>query len=199
MVASKWPDSTLVVLQNGVHVNAIEDDNDCASVIYHRFVRLLRAGNTSCGSRTPEVRTLTSFPLRLGQVAPAVSRPGDRSTLRERRLAAAAAHTVADVVERWWVNDSGADVGLRGGRWSYSGGNVTTFTLRKVEFVPGIAVSGTVTWGYYSGAVPPGGGAHAVRPHRALRMAWSLQVRADQAHIDGTTRGRPLHLRMLAP
>ena len=50
--------------------------------------------------------------------------------------------TVADALQRWWVNYDGTGVGLRGGRWSYAGGNLTTFTFRRAAFVPGVAVSG---------------------------------------------------------
>ena len=54
-------------------------------------------------------------------VAPARAGRRDASTLLDRRIAAAAAETVADALQRWWVNYDGTGVGLRGGRWSYSG------------------------------------------------------------------------------
>ena len=92
VVASRFPRSTLVVMQNSGHVTALEDQNDCAAPIYEHFVRTLSAGDTSCAERTPEVRVVPSFPLGLSGVAPALPSAGDGSTAarpagggRERR------------------------------------------------------------------------------------------------------------------
>ncbi|HEY3764576.1 MAG TPA: alpha/beta fold hydrolase [Gaiellales bacterium] len=199
VVASRFPRSTLVVMQNSGHVTALEDQNDCASVIYEHFVRALAAGDTSCASRTPEVRVVPAFPLHLWGVAPARAAPGDGSTLRDRRIAAASAAAVADVLQRWWANVAGSGVGLRGGTWSYSGGNVTTFVLHGVAFVPGVPVTGTVQWNYTTGRVRAAVVARVGNTVERLHMAWSLQVRAARARIDGSASGRPLRLRMLAP
>jgi pimeloyl-ACP methyl ester carboxylesterase len=199
VVASRFPDSTLVVMQNSGHVTALEDQNDCASTIYEHFVRDLTAGDTGCASRTPEVRVVPSFPLTLAGVAPALPSPGDGSTLTDRRAAAAAAAAVADVLQRWWANVSGAGVGLRGGTWSYSGGNVTTFVLHGVAFVPGVPVTGSVVWNYTTGKVRAAVTVRTAGQVERLRMAWSLQVRAARARIDGTAAGRTLRLHMLAP
>jgi pimeloyl-ACP methyl ester carboxylesterase len=200
VVAARFPRSTLVVMQNSGHVTALEDQNDCAAPIYEHFVQTLAAGDTSCASRTPEVRVVHSFPLSLAGVAPALPSAGDGSTLRDRRVAAASAAAVADALQRWWANVSGSGVGLRGGRWSYTGGDLTVFTLRNVAFVPGVRVTGTVRWRYSTGRVravvvarAPGGGVER------LRMAWSLQVRAARARIVGAAGGRTLRLHMLAP
>jgi pimeloyl-ACP methyl ester carboxylesterase len=200
VVASRFPNSTLVVMQNSGHVTALEDQNDCAAPIYEHFVRTLSPGDTSCASRTPEVRVVPSFPLSLSAVAPARPSPGDGSTLRDRRVAAASAAAVADVLQRWWANLTGSDVGLRGGHWSYSGGAVTVFTLRNVAFVPGVRVTGTVRWVYATGRVRALVVTHtAGGPPERLRMAWSLQVRAARARLDGSAAGRRLRLHMLAP
>lgn len=199
VVAARFPDSTLVVMQNSGHVTALEDQNDCASRIYARFVRDLSPGDTSCAGRTPEVRVVPSFPVTLAGVAPAAASAGDGSTITDHRIAAAAAAAVADVLQRWWANLSGSGVGLRGGTWSYSGGNVTTFVLHGVQFVPGVPVTGTVRWNYSTGRVRATVAARAAGVAERLRMAWSLQVRAAVARIDGTAGGRELRLHMLAP
>jgi hypothetical protein len=114
-------------------------------------------------------------------------------------VAAAAAETVADALQRWWVNYDGAGVGLRGGRWSYSGGDLTTFVLRRDAFVPGVAVSGTVRWVYSTGRVRGELTVRAGGTVEHLHMRWSLQARAARADIDGRAGGRPLHAYMLAP
>jgi hypothetical protein len=62
------------------------------------------------------VRVLEAFPRWLTQTKAAEPAPGDGSTVRDRRLAAAAALTVSDVINRWFVNYDGTSVGLRGGR-----------------------------------------------------------------------------------
>lgn len=200
VVAARFPRSTLVVMQNSGHVTALGDQNDCAAPIYEHFVRTLEAGDTSCAERTPEVRVVPSFPLRLSGVAPALPSAGDGSTLGDRRVAAASAAAVADALQRWWANLSGSGVGLRGGTWSYSGGDLTVFTLRDVAFVPGVRVTGTVRWRYSTGRVRASVVARtAGGVAERLRMAWSLQVRAATARLTGTAGGRTLRLHMLAP
>jgi hypothetical protein len=61
--------------------------------------------------------------------------------------------TVADVIDRWWNNYSGHGVGLRGGTWRYTGGDVVRFRLRDVRLVDDLAVSGRVVWDRYAGTV----------------------------------------------
>jgi pimeloyl-ACP methyl ester carboxylesterase len=199
VVARRFPRSTLVDVENAGHVTALLDQNDCASVIYLHFVSTLGPGDTSCAHRTPEVRVVPAFARSATAVAPARAGRRDTSTLLDRRVAAAAAETVADALQRWWVNYDGTGVGLRGGRWSYSGGNLTTFVLRRDVFVPGVAVSGTVHWTYTTGRVRAVLSVHAGGTVERLRMRWSEQVRAARADIDGHADGRPLHAHMLAP
>ena len=99
------------------------------------------------------MRVVPAFARSAADVAPARAGRRDRATLLDRRIAAAAAETVADALQRWWVNYDGTGVGLRGGRWSYAGGNLTTFTFHRAAFVPGVAVSGTAHWTYTTGRV----------------------------------------------
>jgi len=199
VVARRFPRSTLVDVENAGHVTALLDQNDCAAVIYLHFVSTLGPGDTSCAHRTPEVRVVPAFARSATAVAPARAGRRDGSTLLDRRVAAAAAGTVADALQRWWVNYDGTGVGLRGGRWAYSGGNLTTFVLRRDVFVPGVAVSGTVHWTYTTGRVRAVLVVHAGGTVERLRMRWSQQVRAAVADIDGHADGRPLHAHMLAP
>ncbi len=201
VVAARFPNSHLVVVQNDVHVTALEDDFNCPKNIYAHFVQTLEPGDTSCARRTPEVRVVDAFPLHVSGVPAASPSAGDRSTVLERRVAAAAAESVADALQRWWVNYSGFEHGLRGGTWTYSGGSdVSTFRLRKAAFVPGVGVSGRVRWSYYRGWVrgtvsvsAPGG------VHEHLRLRWSQQVRRAEARLTGTADGHALRATMLAP
>jgi pimeloyl-ACP methyl ester carboxylesterase len=195
--AAKFPRSTFVEVQNSVHVTALYDLDDCASRIYLRFVKTLRAGDRSCARRIPELRVVSSFPLRVGDVAPAWRRAGDSSSTADRRLAAATARTVSDVVSRWWVNYDGTGTGLRGGDWTYEGDDPVVFDLDEVELVPGVRVSGTASWVY-------GGGTTAEvtvtgpRSAGSLSMRWA-NARAARTLLTGEVDGRRVRATMLAP
>ena len=47
---------------------------------------------------------------------------------------------VADAIQRWQINYSGASRGLRGGRWSYEGDDVVTFTFDRARFADDVPV-----------------------------------------------------------
>jgi pimeloyl-ACP methyl ester carboxylesterase len=197
IVAGQFPQSTLVDVHNQVHVTVLEDEFGCAAKIYERFVRSLKPGDTSCAAHTPPLRVVGRFPLHLRNVTAAHSTTGDRSTLRDRRMAAAGAETVADTLAHWWTDYGGP--GLRGGSWSYTGVNTTRFMFKKTQFVPGVAVTGNVTWRYYSGLVSGAVTVVAGATTEHVHLRWSLNQAGSQATITGTSAGRPVHLRMLAP
>ena len=115
------PGSTFVGVANSVHVTALADWDLCASRIYARFVRTLTPGDTSCADEVGEWNLIPAFSSSVENVTPAARAAGDDSTRDDRRLAAAAALTSADVIARWMVNYDGTGVGLHGGHWSYSG------------------------------------------------------------------------------
>lgn len=196
-VARRFPRSTFVEVRNSVHVTALLDADACASRIYWHFVRTTRAGDTSCARQVPEQRVVPTFAL--GELSPAQRRPGDGSTAADRRLAAAAATTVADVVSRWWVNYTGVGTGLRGGRWTYDGDGPVTFELRRVALYRGVRVSGTVRW-FRKG--PVRAVVHVTGPDGTagrLTLRWSLAEPLATAVLEGRIGGRPLRARMLAP
>ena len=142
-VANRFPGSTFVEMANSFHVTAIYDHDHCASRIYVRFVRTLDPGDTSCAQRVGRGPRRPQLPeVARGREAGPLA-PGDESRRIQRRLAAAAASTVADVQSRWYVNYDGTSVGLRGGRWSYGGSDTVRFRLRNVQFVPGVHGVGT--------------------------------------------------------
>ena len=88
VVASRFPSSTYVETRNTIHVSALGDRDGCAAPIVRRFIRTLSAGDTSCAGRIAEVRTVDRFPRRSAGATPADPRPGDRSTVADRRVAA---------------------------------------------------------------------------------------------------------------
>lgn len=200
LVARRFPGSTFVEVRNSLHVTALYDKDDCASRIYVRFVATRRPGDTTCARRVPEPHLVRRFADRLRVVTPARPAAGDASTPSDRRLAAATAATVADVVARWWVNYDGTSVGLHGGTWSYEGDDPVDFTLHRVEFVPGVQVSGTARWDFRHGAVT------AVVTSRSsdgtdgeLRIRWSTKAQHAVAGMRGSVDGRRLAATMPAP
>jgi hypothetical protein len=200
-VANRFPGSTFVEMANSFHVTAIYDHDHCASRIYVRFVRTLDPGDTSCSQRVAEVHVVRNFARSLAGVKPARSLPGDESRRIQRRLAAAAAATVADVQSRWYVNYDGTSIGLRGGRWSYTGSDTVRFRLRDVQFVPGVEVSGTATWRESTdGSVRAEVTVRGPRKLAAsLLLRWSLRRQLARATLTGTVGGRSLRATMLAP
>jgi pimeloyl-ACP methyl ester carboxylesterase len=198
-VARRFSDATFVEVANSVHVTALADWDLCASRIYTRFVRNLAPGDTSCAGEVGEWSLVPAFSSSVDQVAPAHRAPGDSSTRDDRRLAAAAALTAADVIARWMVNYDGTSVGLRGRRWWYSGYPNVRFRLTNVRFVPGVAVTGTVRWAYF------GGDSSARLDVRGpdgvtgeLRIVWEKRPQAV-ATLEGAIGGRPLQATMPAP
>jgi len=199
-VARRFPRATFVELRNSFHVTVLRDHDGCASRLYLRFVRSLDPGDTSCSQHVAEPHVVSTFPGSLAATRAARPATGDRSQVRDRRLAAAAAATVADVMARWWVNYDGTSLGLRGGRWSYEGNSPIMFTLDEVKLVPGVPVSGTVRWWPDRGTVTA-----RVRVYEAsgtggtLGMRWSLHAERARASLAGQVGGRTLRATMLAP
>jgi pimeloyl-ACP methyl ester carboxylesterase len=199
-VARRFPQSTLVEVLNSLHVTALYDKDDCASRIYVRFVATLDPGNTSCAQRIAEQHLVPAFPLRLADVAAAEPASGDASRAGDRRLAAAAAATAADVLARWWVNYDGTSVGLRGGTWSYEGDDPVVFDLAQVELVPNVKVSGMVRWSVAAGTLTARVTARAPDGTSAdLRISWSTREQRAVATIRGDVAGRRLVATMPAP
>jgi pimeloyl-ACP methyl ester carboxylesterase len=196
LVASRFPNSTFVEVHNQIHVSALGDRDGCAAPIVRRFVRTLDAGDTSCAAHMAEVRVVERFPRRVSGAEPADSRPGDRSTVAGRRVAAVAAATLADAMQRWQLNYGGTDRGLRGGRWSWSGDKLTRLRFRGARFVRDVPVFGRATWRLGTGAVR----ASLTIPGRGrLRARWNVRDELAVATLTGRIDGRRLRATLLAP
>ena len=198
VVADRFPRSTFVELQNSIHVTALSDRDECAAPLVRRFIERLDAGDTGCATRIKEVRTVDRFPVVAADAAPAIPRAGDDSRPIDRRAAAVATAMVADAIQRWQINFSGASRALRGGRWSYDGDDVVTFTLDRARFADDVPVSGTATWNLTSGAVRADLTITGPAPGD-LTARWNTQRRLAEATLDGTLGGRALRATMLAP
>ena len=200
VVAARFPRSTFVELRNSIHVTALGDLDDCAEPITRRFIETLDAGDTSCAERVKEVRTVDRFPVTAADAEPATARAGDESRPVDRRVAAVTAATVADAIQRWFINYSGANRGLRGGRWSYEGDETVAFTFTRTQFAGDVEVTGTATWDLASGAVDAD--VQVAGPSQAsgrVTARWNTSRRLAEATLVGTLNGRALRAEMLAP
>ena len=65
LVARHWPNSTLVIVRNTVHITALADWQSCASVYVRRFIQTLDAGDTSCARTMPPMNVVARFPVHL--------------------------------------------------------------------------------------------------------------------------------------
>jgi pimeloyl-ACP methyl ester carboxylesterase len=188
--AAHWPNSTFVQTANVVHVSALVDFGQCASVIVRRFVRTRDPGDTSCAGKYHENRLVDRF---------ARTADGTGWPAGARREALIVNATLADVLARFYEMYTHNGKGLQGGRWHYRGGAFTkprpmaVYTLRRVRWVKDVAVSGTMRWHRRSGVVEAnvrvsGPGAAPGR----LRLTWNdLDEHAD-ATARGTIAGRPV-------
>ena len=182
VVAARFPRSTFVEMRNTLHVSALGDRSGCAAPLVRRFIRTLAAGDTSCAERIAEVHVVDRFRRRAAPGAAGV--------------ATAAAATVADALQRWTINYSGSDRGLRGGRWSYTGTRLVRFRFRAARFVRDVPVSGTATWRLATGAVRA---RLRIASRGHLRVHWNLRRRLAQATVTGVIDGRRLRVTMPAP
>jgi pimeloyl-ACP methyl ester carboxylesterase len=191
VVASRFPNSTFVETHNTIHVSALGDREGCAAPLVRRFIRTLSAGDTSCAQRIAEVRVVDRFPRRAADARAAAG----NGSVRARRIAAVAAATVADAIQRWQLNYGGTSRGLRGGRWSYSGTKFVRFRFRHTRFARDVPVSGSATWRLSTGAVR----ARLSVPRGHLRVRWNLRRRLATARLSGRVGRRPLRATMPAP
>jgi hypothetical protein len=196
MVARQFPRARQILVANSFHVTAMGDTDHCAVGILRRFVQTpAHWPQHRCASNVAPVRAMGVFPQHLHDVTAGRG----RATLTERRIAPAAAATVADLLDTWWNNYSGHDVGLRGGHWSYTGDRTTVFHLHGVRLTSDLAVSGTATWHRYANRLKvhllvraPG---HAGR----LDGAWATRRLGARATLTGVLDGHRVVVGFPAP
>jgi hypothetical protein len=185
-------------------VTALADYPGCAAGLVRRFLRTLSLDDVSCAERTPEIHVVPEFPRRTRGAPAAERRPrsGDRSTPLARRGAWGAAWAVGDALARWWLMSGSEGHGLRGGSFTTTGAYLAhppvRFRLRRVRFVPDLAVSGTVDWSRRESRVTA-----RVRLDGAvsgrLQLRWRIGDTRAVAFMHGTLDGRPVRLRTPAP
>jgi pimeloyl-ACP methyl ester carboxylesterase len=201
--AALFPNATQIIVSNSFHVTAVEDEDNCASVIALNFVRDLDPGDTSCASHITEVRMIPKFAQTSSELDPATAAEGNQGTIADLQVSAAAAYAAGDAIARWWVNLTGHDVGLRGGWWEYtSDGANYVYKLNDARWVEDVGITGVMTWTYYNreGLItaniqvsgPPG-------ESGGLNISWHDAEPHAQATITGVIGGRKIAATMYAP
>ena len=148
-VARRFPHAQLVVLRNGGHPPGVFAA--CVPDIYVRFIRTLRAGDTSCIHRDdPDRPAVGVFARRIADAPPATPEHGDRSGDAQRRLATVVSLTVTDALRqsfRFPDMSHATGVGLRGGHFTETFNfdtNVQRLALHELRFSQDAAVDGRV-------------------------------------------------------
>jgi hypothetical protein len=151
-VAAELPHSTLVTVPGNGHDETDTDLSGCVARAIFRFFSNRRIGD-ACTRTSDGVPPAPVAPTALDQLPPHRGTPGDRG-----RVLRAAVDTVGDMREQYFQNaDAGLSSkgggGLRGGTWRTRG--QTGFVLDRLEWCPGVRISGRVTsrLGRYNGSV----------------------------------------------
>ena len=198
------PSARLVTLANLTHVTEQDGDSACAMSIYQRFVRdpgHLQQQNTSCAGNVAPIHTVGSYPQRLRDAVPATPLPGNRAGRQALRAATVALASVGEEVSRWPLLSDDHDLGLRGGRITFSGGTDLRITLHRVHWVSNATIDGRAVWDQSSGWVTarltmhPDGAAPVSVTGRWLAFGNQKQV----AVVHGMQGGRRLAATCPAP
>lgn len=195
-VAARYPNSTFVLIpragQPALYWSA------CAARVAQHFLDHRTVGPRACDpTEGKTVLGIGSFPRTVAGEAPArpVSKL-DSSTPRDRRVAAAAVHTVLDGFVHWAFHGADAGPGLRGGTWAVAyGEDDALFTLSEARFVPGITVSGDFDYSFVADNPPATlmvGGAGTDPGTLVVDMPSIFDLGRPTAHVTGQLGGRQI-------
>ncbi len=150
------PSARVVRVANLTHVTLQDGDDSCPAAIYQAFLRDpagLAHLDTACARRVAPIHAVGSYPLHLAEAVPATATGGNAAGRQALQAAAIAVASVGDEISRWPLLAGDHDVGLRGGRVSFSGGTVLRISLRNVRWVTDAIIDGTARWNQRSGWV----------------------------------------------
>ena len=149
-VANLFPDARFVEIAGSGHHTLFSFRSDCSRMLVQRFLNSRVVGNTSCARRLGLVFPAAGrFPRFARDTEPAIValRASDHSTRGGRRVAAAAAWTLRDVLDHAQNDPNG--VGLRGGSFAGKfGDSALTLRLDGIHFTEDVTVSGRATLQY---------------------------------------------------
>ncbi len=203
LVASQIGKSArLVRFANLTHVMLQDGDDSCPAQIFQSFISnpgSLRRINTSCAAKLAPIHTVGSYPLRLVDAIPAKATAGNTASPQALRAASTALAMVGDEISRYPLLAGDTDLGLRGGKITFSGGNKLAIKFTGVRWVANASIGGSAQWNQRTGwvtaklTVDPFG-AEPVR----LTASWRVYGEQDQlATISGSQGGT--HLAAVVP
>jgi pimeloyl-ACP methyl ester carboxylesterase len=198
--AALFPNAREVIVQNSFHVTALQNPDDCASKIVRRFVGELDPGDSSCAQHIAEIHLVQKFAGRAQELDQVPGSVGNQAKPEDLRIVAAA-YTVGDALERWWVNNSGKGVGLRGGSFRYrTSGSHSLYKFKKLRWVEDVEVSGEADWDYnFPGPVKARVKVRSGKESGALEMRWNDLTPDAQAQITGKMGKRSVAATVYAP
>jgi pimeloyl-ACP methyl ester carboxylesterase len=168
-VARAFPHGLQVIIENGLHVNALpRARSSCGAELVRRFIATGVPGNRACAHSVPPLRLVPQFARHAASIARATPRAGNLANDRELSIVHAALLTIGDVLARIEENSSGSGKGLRGGSFLIvqHGVNVHV-SLYGVRWTEDLSVSGAV--------------------ERSPGRAASVHARVRIAGVDGET------------
>jgi pimeloyl-ACP methyl ester carboxylesterase len=145
-VAHAFPRGLQVIIENGLHVNALpRSRSDCGAELVRRFIATETPGSRACAHEVPPLRLVPEFARHALSIVRATPRTGNQANDRELSIVHAALFTVGDVLARLEENSSGSGKGLRGGSFLIvqHGANVHV-SLYGVRWTEDLSVSGAV-------------------------------------------------------
>jgi hypothetical protein len=145
-VARAFPHAVQVIIDNGLHVNALpRARSGCGAELVRRFIANEATGDRACAHKVAPLRLVPEFARHAEQLPRATPRPGNAASDKELELAHAALLTIGDVLARLEENSSGTGKGLRGGSFLIvqHGLNVHV-SLYGVRWTEDLSVSGAV-------------------------------------------------------
>ena len=110
--------------------------------------------------------------------------------------------TLGDALARWWVNDTGKGIGLRGGRFKYkTSGSRSIYKLEYLRWTDDVSVSGRADWDYnFPGCVTadlkvtgPGGA------KGTLNLKWNSRTPGSAAQVTGKIGNKKVVATIYAP
>jgi hypothetical protein len=200
-VTEQFPNAVHVIVPNLPHVVAGGDLIGCTTSIVLSFVRQLAPGDTSCTAKVRAARTVPEFARLAHELTPLEPLAGDRSTVQERRIAAAGLAAAGDVIAQWYATVGSYLRGLRGGSFSYvATANGYSFRLKDLRWTEDVAVSGTVVWNMRTNIVSAqvdlvAGGGRA----GTVSMRWNDADLHAIATVQGQVNGAMINAQGVAP
>jgi pimeloyl-ACP methyl ester carboxylesterase len=199
LAAASFPNARHLLLANSFHVDALEDDDDCAAPIVRRFVATGDPGDVSCVDRVSRVRPAADFVRHARDAAPATAIKGNAASATDLAIAAAASATAGDTIERAGRGSGDSGLGLRGGKFAIErSGEQVKAAMDQVRWTEDLAISGTAIRDRKTGAVEADLALSGAATG-GLSIRWNEKDAMPRALIAGTIGRRTVNAWISAP